>query len=343
MNEHDTKLDIVDKLLSLPYAHRVGPNQIALRCAFCGDSKRDPRKTRFYVQPNINSDVPMLYNCFNCGVSGIVTPQVLRTFEINDLSLNSNLLSLNKSINRRSSKSLKIKDNKLSIKVPIPLNTNRNKEKKLYIENRLGRKFTTQELVQLKTVFSLEQLLTLNHIGDITCKPEIANMINDDYVGFLTVDNGHVIYRDITNQHKLRYNKYSIVPTLDTSKKFYTIPNQLDIISSEPVYIHIAEGVFDILGVYYHIKNEEKKNHIYLASCDSSFLIALKYFIGKGFIGDNIHIELYSDNDHEPYFYHNLNKELKPWVGSIKLFYNSKEKDYGVPKSSIHLMKKTIP
>lgn len=343
MNSYDTKLEIIDRLLSLPYAHRVGPNQIALRCAFCGDSKKDPRKTRFYVQPNINSDIPMLYNCFNCGVSGIVTPQVLKTFEINDLSLSSSLLSLNKSINRKSSKSLKTKDDILSIKVPIPLNTDRNKEKKMYIERRLGRNFTTDELVKLKTIFSLEQLLTLNRIDDVTCKPEMANILNDDYVGFLTVDNGHIIYRDITNKNKFRYNKYSIVPTLDTSRKFYTLPNQLDIVSSDPIYIHIAEGIFDILGVYYHIKNKERKNHIYIASCDSSFLLPLKYFIGKGFIGDNINIELYSDNDHEPYFFHNLYHELKPWVNSIKLFYNTKEKDFGVPKSSIHIMKKTIP
>lgn len=343
MNEYETKVEIVDKLLSLPYAHRVNHNQIALRCAFCGDSKKDPRKTRFYVQTNINSDIPMLYNCFNCGVSGIITPQVLRTFEINDLSLNSSLLSLNKSISHKSAKSLKIKDNKLSLKVPIPLNTKNNKDKKLYIENRLGRQFTTDELVQLKTIFSLEQLLVKNNINELTCNSDVANLLNDEYVGFLTVDNGHIIYRDITNKNKFRYNKYSIIPTLDTSKKFYTIPNQIDIVSSEPIYIHIAEGIFDILGVYYHIKNEKKKNHIYIASCDSSFLLPLKYFIGNGLIGDNIHIEMYSDSDHEPYFYHKLNKELKPWVNSIKLFYNSKEKDFGVPKSSINLIKKTIP
>lgn len=342
MTNFEVKLDIVDKLLSLPYSHRINNNQIALRCAFCGDSKKDPRKTRFYVQTNVNNDTPMLYNCFNCGVSGILTPQVLKTFEIYDLSLSSNLLSMNKSINKTFTKSMSMKDNRLNLKVPIPKKTPYNIKKKKYIEDRLGREFSIQELIDLKTIFSLEQLLSVNKINEVNCFPNRANRLNDDYIGFLTIDNGHIVYRDVTNSHKWRYDKYSIIQTLDTSKKFYTIPNKLDIVSNEPVYIHIAEGIFDILGVYYHILNQKQHNHIYIASCDSGFLTPLKYFIGKGFIGDNIHIELYSDNDHEPYFYSNLYKEIKPWVKSIDLFYNQKEKDYGIPKDRISLMKKKI-
>lgn len=339
MNEYELKQIIEQKILQLPYAHRVSPTQIAARCMFCGDSKKDPRKTRFYVQTNLNNDKPILYNCFNCGECGILTPSVLRTFDINDLKINSNLITYNKNVHKKFNKIYNIKDNKFNYRVPIGRKGTTDEIKKKYIEDRLGISFTFEELQKLKVVFSLEQLLTINNIDQVTTSNARANLLNDDYVGFLSVRNEFVIFRDITNKNKLRYDKYSVVHSIDNTRKFYTIPNQIDLLSNEPIYINLAEGTFDILGVYYHIKNQNLKNQVYAAVCGAAYTSVIKYFISLGLVGDNIHINIFSDADKDYYWYSKMIKELSPFVNSINIYYNTKEKDYGVHKDQIDLIK----
>ena len=198
---------------------------------------------------------------------------------------------------------------------------------------------TDEELQKLKVVFSLEQLLSINKIDQITTTNIRANLLNDDYVGFLSVRNEFVIFRDITNKNKLRYDKYSVVPSIDNTRKFYTIPNQIDMLSNEPIYINLAEGTFDILGIYYHIKNQNLKNQVYAAVCGAAYTSVIKYFISLGLVGDNININIFSDADKDYYWYSKMIKELSPFVNSINIYYNTKEKDYGVHKDQIDLIK----
>jgi len=339
MTEYEFKQEVEQRLLQLPYAHRINQNQIALRCQFCGDSKKDPRKTRFYVQTNINNDKPILYNCFNCGESGILTPSVLRTFDINDLKLNSNLTTFNKNIQKKFNKIYNIKDNKFNYRVPLGRIGTSDEIKKKYIEDRLGLSFTFEELQRLKVIFSLEEFLKINHIDNVTVRAERANLLNDDYVGFLSVRNEFITFRDITNKNKMRYDKYTIVPNLEDTRKFYTIPNKIDILTNEPISINLAEGTFDILGVYYHIKNQNIKNQVYAAVCGSAYTSVVKYFLSLGLVGDNITINIFSDSDKDTYWYYRLIQELKPFVKEINIFYNTKEKDYGVHKDDIDLIK----
>lgn len=338
LNEYEFKHEVEYRLLQLPYAHRINANQIAVRCQFCGDSKKDPRKTRFYVQTNVTNDKPILYNCFNCGVSGILTPSVLRTFDINDLQLNSNLITFNKNIHRKFNKIYNIKDNKFNYRVPIGRKGTSDEIKKKYIEDRLGLSISFEELQHLKVVFSLEQLLAINNIDEVTVNSRRANLLNDDYLGFLSVRNEFVVFRDITNKNKLRYDKYSIRPSLDNTRKFYTIPNKIDLLTNEPIYINLAEGTFDILGIYFHVKNKNIKNQVYAAVCGSAYTSVIKYFLSLGLVGDNVIINIFSDNDKDEYWYIRMIEELSPFVHSINLYYNTKYKDYGTVKDNIDLV-----
>lgn len=338
----DIKSEIRERLLEIPLSHQISFDQIALRCAFCGDSRKDPTKTRFYVKINPNNDDPILYNCFNCGVSGILTPSVLRTFEINDLSVNSSLIAFNKTTVGRIKKQVGINDNTLDLKVPIPANTQLNHIKKEYINDRLGLNLSFRELMKLKAVFSLEELLVQNNIKELTLSSNRASILDRDYVGFLTIRNEFVIYRDITNKNKLRYDKYSVFKNLDNTRKFYSIPVNIDLMSTDNIYINLAEGVFDILGVYYHVMKQNTDNNIYVAVTGSAYASVIKYFIQLGIFGDNVIVNIYSDKDKEPYFYKRLKYELGKWVGDIRLYYNEYSKDFGVPKDKICVITKKI-
>lgn len=335
--EYQVKKDIESRLLQLKSARRVSKDQIVMRCKFCGDSKKDPNKARLYIKINPYTDEPILYHCFNCQESGIVTPSVLRILGINDLTISSDLVKYNKTSNTTHMKH----SNKraLKFKVPKPKDTELNRIKKSYIEDRLGLSFTYDDLVDLKVVFSLEQFLIENNIDSVTVNPKRANLLNDEYVGFLSGKNEMISFRDITNKNKLRYDKYMILPNYEDCKKFYTIPASVDLLTEENIHINIAEGSFDILGVYFHVKNMNRENNIYIAVNDSGYMSVLKHFLSLGLVGKNIIINIFSDKDKEPWFYKKIISELKPFVGKINLYYNELSKDFGVPKNQIKTIK----
>jgi hypothetical protein len=224
----------------------------------------------------------------------------------------------------------------------MPSNSDKTFRKLKYINDRLGVELSLEEWVKLKTVFNLGDFLRTNDIDTLTVKKERAKELHEDYVGFLTAKNEFINCRDITGTHK-RYDKYSIYKNLDNTRKMYTIPNNIDLLTTDTITINIAEGVFDILGVYFHVFNREMHNTVYAAVCGSGYITVLKYFIQMGIFG-NVVVNIFSDSDKTPSFYENMKEELKDWVSKFNLYYNAypKEKDFGVPKNKIDMIKKKI-
>lgn len=334
------KEEIMDRLREIKSFKSASLHQYYMRCPLCGDSKKDINKARFYMRINTNDESPIVYYCHNCGETGLLKPETLRSMGIFDMNINSRLTTFNKKSIKSIRRKYGLKKSKLRIKIPHPTDTLLNREKLKYIENRLGVQLNYDILVKFKTIFSLIEFAKRNNLESLTVKKDRAIRLNNDYVGFLTTNNEFINYRDITNKNKLRYDKYTIIPELPDTLKFYTIPVSIDIMSTDSIYINIAEGVFDILGVFFHLRNKNVENNIYAAVCGSGYMSVIKHFIGLGFIGSNIHINIYSDADKEPYFYKKIYNEISPWVGSISLYYNALEKDFGVPANRIQVIKK---
>lgn len=347
MSVEEFKKDLWDSLTDVPSAKIIARNQIVMRCPICGDSKKDPNKKRFYVKLDLkDNNSPVLYHCFNCESSGILTPSLLRSLDINNLTLNSNLLSYNKKSLKNIKKSLGLNNNEFNFKIPKPRDNNSNKLKMDYLNNRLGLNLSLDNWARFKVIFSLNDFMKLNNIETLTTSYEKANLLESDYVGFLTSKQEFINFRLITNNKEAkRYEKYTIYKNLDNSRKFYTIPMYIDLLTSEPIYINIAEGVFDILGVYFHVREQNLRNNIYVAVCGSGYLSPLQYFIKLGVFGKNVIVNIYSDNEYEksPWYYRNIVKEIGPFVGKINLYYNDKSKDFGVPKKQIEVIHKRIP
>jgi hypothetical protein len=235
MNTREFKLNIRQKILQVQSARQVDNTELVMRCHICGDSKHDLNKARFYIKLNPDNDEPIVYNCFNCGASGILTPAILRTFKINDLQLNSNLLRYNKETMSKLNKSLGIINNNFDFTVPMPSQSEKTIKKLNYINNRLGVNLSIEEWVKLKVVFNLGDFLRSNYIDSLTVKKERAKELHEDYIGFLTAKNEFINFRDITGKHK-RYDKYSIYKNLDNTRKMYTIPNNINLLTSDKIF-----------------------------------------------------------------------------------------------------------
>lgn len=337
----DNIKDIIwEKLRNVSNVRRVSGIELAFRCPFCGDSKKDRNKKRFHVTRGKRNDTPIIYHCFNCDVSGILTPSVLKMFDIEDAELNTSLIVHNKTSNRFH-KELTTRYNSFLYTVPTPIPTESNLKKKRYINNRLGINISLKTMLELKTIFDVIQFCKTNNLKPNNSPTNMIRLSND-YVGWLTTRNEFINMRDITNKHERRYDKYVIHSNLENTCKFYTIPTEINILSSDDIYINIAEGVFDIWGVYFHIFNQNTNGNIFVAVCGSGYLSVIKHFIGLGLFGKNVHINIFSDSDKDISWYDSIKINYGHILGNMTVYYNKLEKDFGVPKDRIDIRKKRL-
>lgn len=337
--------ELATQLLSIPLAHPVsGDKAIAFRCPYCGDSKSDRFKTRFYVIMDfLENEVPY-YKCHNggCEAKGIVTAELLKDLQLDNYTLlnrhNMHMSQLKKSVRKK----LYSDGTKLDLRIPMPIMNDVTKHKLTYINNRLKISLTGRDLLKYKIVINLYDFLKYNNVKQLSREKYVTDGLDEAYFGFLSADNNYLVMRNttqkITKTFK-RYVNYSILESPDNARKFYIMPNNVDIM--EDVELIITEGVLDIIGVYNHVMNKDDHNKIYVAACGTGMEAVIRYILRMGFI--HLRISIYSDNDVKIKFYEELKEKLKDKVNcSLTVYYNRLSKDYGVPKEEIELYKTII-
>lgn len=314
-----------------------GGTEVVMRCRFCGDSQKDKNARHLYIKV---SDVP-LYNCFKCNTSGILTDEILRRYFLNsyndkDLDFFYKLRSYNKEL---SNQIKTYAGNRTSFSVTndyITLNVN-TINKLNYINNRLGLSLDYNEILQNKIVLNLLDLIQSNYINSFTRSYNILQNMNDDCIGFLSVDNGFVTLRNISTNAQYRYQIYTLFNNIDNGKKFYVIPTSINLNDNTPVNIHITEGPFDILSIFYNLCNANRFQNIYIAICGKSYISAIKFILNiYGIINSIFHI--YIDNDIKEYELYSIKNILSSLniPGYIHRNGYNKEKDFGVDKNKIN-------
>lgn len=337
----DIKL-VFDALLNTELGKKINDYNVVVKCPICGEGSKHHDHGHCYVGL-INGGPPVVYHCFIGECSGIVTPEFLHSMDIFDNELDNILNIFNKSYDKISKESRKIymiqkkKDNLI---IPDIEERNSNILKLNYLRNRMKIGFSFENCKDLRMVFSLYDFLDANNIKPNLnrYKRKILDIVDNDYLGFVAANNSHIIFRNTKNNKNLRYLKYEIFDEPSLGNIIYNIPGVRCDVFSDNVNLHVAEGTFDILGVYNSICRGDKINNIYSACCGSGYLNTIRYFIKLGFIG-NLNVNIYSDKDKDPTFYKKTYMSIKPWVKSINIFYNDLSKDYGVPKDEIEISK----
>ena len=334
-----TRQEIYDRLASEPDVVVQNEDQLRVKCFLCGDSKKNPNKKRLGIKFNIHDpDKPIQYNCFNCFEHGAFTVEMLHQMDIYDNEIESSIRRINKQCHSDDGKHINKYNNTKEIPISFPSLTNDSKtlSKIKYLYSRIGYKIPITDFENLKIIFNLNDFLRHNNIPVSSVNYKKRVMLDNDYVGWLSVNNEYAIMRDITNSHYLRYVKYNLYNVENNSCGFYAMRNQLDIMTDEDIHIIITEGPLDILGVRYNVLDNNIHNCICIASCNGSFIGAIKYYIKKGLVGDNIIIDCYQDNDTRLNF-KSIRSELLPFISpdNFNVYYNTKNKDFGVPKKLI--------
>ena len=329
---------IFEELAKHPSAKRVKNYEVIVKCPICGEPGHHSRGQHCHVTL-INGKPPVVYHCFLNECKGKVTPDFLHALDIFDTEIDSMCVQVNASSRNNlnpESKIYKITKKKENLKIPDVQDSVENRAKLDYLRHRLGIKFHYEHLKDLKIIFSIKDFIELNKIQFNMSYKYFAPLMEQQSIGFLCTTNDYIQFRNIYKTDVGRFVKYKIFPNIDETTNSYTIPHMHCDMFADRVNLNIAEGMFDILGVYIHLYKNCKENNIYVACCGSNYISTAKYFIKLGFIG-NLVVNIYSDQDRQPEYYRKFVNELRPWVKEINLFYNELGKDFGVRAKEIKL------
>lgn len=324
------------------FRFQSGHREFLIRCRFCGDSN-NLSSAHFYINPG-DEKTPPMYHCFKCEAGGVLSPEVIL-----EICKDKILTDLDYKVLADLTASLKIKQknsktnvNKLvhTIRYKISLNKTINLHEKLnYLNSRLGVSLAANDYQRLKIIFSIKELLYANQIDPIM-DSKIIDELDKYFIGFLSLDNGYIIMRNINDTNGIlsdyRYLNYNIFNLHNrNTMRYYCIPSQINLLSKNPIHIHIAEGCFDILSIYN--RSNLKENSIFIASNGKGYYNVARLLIAQYGIYNPI-FDIYPDNDVD-------DREIrwrmkKIYELNIPIYYHrnkfNNEKDFGVPSDRIN-------
>jgi hypothetical protein len=337
--------ELVNLLKTLPVSDvTTNKKEISVRCPFCGDSKKNIRSSHLYIKLDVQENEAHTYYCQRCKSKGIVTSTLLKMLKLFDNDLNVALGINLKNASKHNKKFRPIQKNKLII--PTPERSKINLVKLNFFNNRLGTELQLEDLPKYKIVTNLYDLLDANKVTFLTNKKtHFVDTLDKNFLGFISYDNNYTILRNLSKKvmPDLRYYNYNIFDNYDNSKRFYSIPTHIDILKPK-LNVVIAEGIFDILGVYFNVYNgEAPENTLFIAVNGVGYNLIFMHLARMGFLDMNVRI--YSDSDQHVSLFKNMKKELKHILPNrMEVFYNKmpKQKDFGVSKDKIKIQRTII-
>ena len=322
----------------------AGRRELILRCRDCGDSENVAHAHLYVKVPQSDTELSF-YHCKKCDSTGVVDDKFLRKYGCTDQTLLVNVLQHISKIKSVSTRNYLYSFDKAPVKNTYISDMPYNQAKLEYINKRIGSSFTFNDILNMKIVLNLNDIIQSNNLS-LTRHESIIRLLTEHFIGFLSYDNKYIIMRKFDNVElptsvNYRYIVYKLIQTNDNAKSNYVIPSTVDIMNSQLVNIHIAEGVFDILSVFHNLNRCNTMQNIYITAGGKGYLKALEcILLDTGIINYNIHF--YPDKDVTDLYFNRV--VMKPLNG---LTYNSiiihrntypNEKDYGVPISNINDM-----
>lgn len=319
-----------------------GGKMILDRCKYCFDSK-DPRHAHFYISIPQNNDELSFFYCHKCHTGGIVTHRTLLHWGVYRDDIAMDLIGHNKKafsnpINRGNIDRAVYNLNNYFIS-----NSDVTASKLAYINNRLGLSLNYNDILGKKIVLNLRDLLGSNHITSLTRNIKVIEEFDRYFVGFISMDNAFVTLRRIVDKGVVysgidkRYQNYNIFDKKDNTERHYVIPTNIDLSVPRKVQIHIAEGHFDILSIYYNLRKDP--NQIYVSIGGSEYLGIIKYFL---YVLKLIYVDIHVYPDNDKFGSRDMMMEIKEFLrpySTISLFIHRNlfpnEKDFGVPLNKI--------
>ena len=337
MNDYDRLALLKQLLLQTPYAKEIdAKTHVRVRCPICGDSYKNPTDTHCYV--NIEGGKPVSYYCFKCSEGHWVNANFIKALGIIHPELVKWIRKYNTAFLGKASLKIekKIIAGKGKVRIPTCYSGKQVATKLRKFHSRMGVDLTENDCKRLKIILSLKAFLEENGLMPM-CKDGMLEVLERKYLGFLSGDNSYIVFRNMVSDD-YRYINYPVFRhSGDWGSKSYILPGSVDLMA-EDIDLYMTEGVFDALGVYFHVTNRTWKNTLYASICGSGYMALVQRVLHMGFIG-NLRLHIISDQDKSPMYYKNIVRTYGNRLKSIDVWYNQypRQKDTGVKKELIDL------
>lgn len=320
------------------------------RCPYCGDSD-NPDHVHFYLKVDLSDNSGIVGHCFKCESGGPLDKEMMELLHINE-DLIKEVDSFTKNSDKADKKNFLGEETQRFFDYNIPDNVDYGKIS--YVENRIGVKFTIDDIKEMKIVTSLYDFMELNGIH-LKYDERVLNTIDRYFVGFLSSGNSYILCRNVTKQKFIyKGNELSNWIKLPLSKEsssckcFYSISTPVDILTKDTITVNVSEGVIDILSVYYNL-GYSNPNTMNIATTGKYYEQILLYLLSLGIVGSNVTLNIFADNDEAfnkkaknpttpEYFKKNFTKYFHLY-GHVNLYYNTYRKDFGYPMNEIMIKK----
>lgn len=275
-------------------------------CPICGD-----KRWHCYVKIDVNSDTPVLFNCFKHNCHGIVGQQFVDYFNLR--------------INVPKFKHIKQIDVSQNVSVTLPpINVSGQDDItdiSEYVQTRVGHTPSLGEL-QIFNYIGNPRKYTIDYLGN-----DDPQIIKDRY--WFKMTNGNIIGRLKDDTSNMRWLKYKSTNIKTAGLYKFALPVDL----YQQINVIIAEGIFDLIGLYYNYHGCE--NNVYIATLGKSYIKGIEYMIDKGLFGDSVNIKIFKDADVSKIWIDNKYRQL---FKRIDIYENISSKDYGVTpdKMDVH-------
>lgn len=335
----DAKEIIIDRLNELDVCiTNADETEYTVRCPYCGDSS-NPTHGHLGIKIDVDDvDMPMIWNCLKCGEGGRLSEDLLE-----DLGIH--LSNEERDVLKAYDKKLaKLSGSRRSIlrtarfKVPDKAsNLKAAKQKFDYVQSRIGHPV---DVVSHKMIVSFRDFLVFNEIESV---PNIQTwqyqLIEDNYVGFLSSNNNCITFRRINDNPKVpKHYKCILDPFLPDNATFYSIPTRLNLLYTGPLHVHVAEGIYDILSVKFNLQRDESEKHLFYAACGYSYIKIIRHLARSGIITD-LDLQVYADKDKTDRDHYKIVRDsgMSPFLQHMTIHRNGVrgEKDYGVTPDRI--------
>jgi len=337
MNNDEVKRSFIEAVRARGIYSKWNPSnsELITKCPFCGDNNR-PDDGHLYIGANYGIDGPMVYHCFRCNAGGVVNAEVAEELISDDDIINSI-----KQFTKNNRFNIKTGTGGKTYNWLLPKADTEYKYKLDYISYRLGCIVDVELFIRCKVILDFKKFFELNKIN-VGLKPNMIENLQQNFVGFLSSKGTHIWMRNLKENDNIRWMKYPLVHDNNT-RNFYSISSRVDVLTEDIIDINLSEGIFDCISIW---KNLDHDNDVNIAVGSSDYCGTIDYLISTGFMGDNVHLNIYSDNDDNnttSLWYHKKTLEkYKHIFGLITIYYNIKSKDCGVPKSQIKLKKEVL-
>lgn len=341
MDKIELKNQIISMLKTLPVCKPSSNlKNWTVRCPYCGDSKT-ANHGHFSILIDTSSDRPMLYRCFRCNESGILTEDTLNDLRI---GISEDLKNSINIYNKKSSFISRKLDLPKKYEVPEWNHDGISYQKIEYINSRLGTNISYDEAREYKIILNFTDFLLHNNIPigmkDSMIKVGTVRELDKNYVGFLSSNNNKITFRNINDRGFFgRYYKVTLDLINTSPNTFYALNSMYDLVYTDDIHIFIAEGTFDILSIFKNLNYAALSNRLFIASCGFGFNRIIKYLIYQGVTTDiNLHIFADNDKSDKEILQMFQNSFYRIWIDKIIIHRNSYpgEKDFGVPKERIN-------